>query len=197
MNKDWTGNRLSPFATLGASSHSQISREQHDYYATEPLAAEWLIKLETLSPSIWECAAGEKHISNVFENAGYNVWSTDLIDRGAGCEVLDFLQTTKTWDGDIITNPPYKHAQKFVEHALSLIPDGRKVCMFLKVLFLESQSRKELFEKYPPKTVWVSSKRLHCAKNGDFTFSEKSAMAYAWFVWEKGFCADTTVKWFN
>ena len=197
MNKDWTGNKVSTFATLGASSHAQTDREQHDYYATEPSAAQWLIKLEKLSPSIWECAAGEKHLSNVFERAGYDVRSSDLIDRGADCEVLDFLKTKEKWNGDIITNPPYKYAQKFVEHALSLIPNGKKVCMFLKVLFLESQARREMFKKYPPKTVWVSSKRLNCAKNGSFDSCESSPMAYAWFIWEKGYQGDTIIKWFN
>lgn len=55
-------------------------------------------------------------------------------------------------------------------------------------------------EKYPPKTIWVSSSRIMCAKNGDFeTMIEGggSAVAYAWYIWEKGFKGETTLKWFN
>lgn len=37
------------------------------------------------------------------------------------------------WDGDILTNPPYKYAKEFIEHAMTIIPDGRKVFMFLKL----------------------------------------------------------------
>ena len=62
--------------------------------------------------------------------------------------------------------------------------------MFLKLTFLESKSRKELFEKYPPKKIWVFSERIQCAKNGDFEGMKQgggSAVAYAWFIWEKGF----------
>ena len=110
------------------------------------------------------------------------------------------MKQTEVFDGDIITNPPYKFAKEFVEQALNLVNDGNKVCMFLKLTFLESQSRRELFEKNPPKTVWVSSSRLQCAKNGDFTTYGKgvgTAVAYAWYVWEKGYHGPTTIKWFN
>ena len=43
------------------------------------------------------------------------------------------MQTTEMWDGDILTNPPYKYAKEFIEHAMTIIPDGRKVFMFLKL----------------------------------------------------------------
>ena len=59
--------------------------------------------------------------------------------------------------------------------------------MFLKVQVLEGKERKQLFLDYPPKTVYVSSSRLNCARNGDFDTYPRSAMAYAWYVWEKGF----------
>lgn len=59
--------------------------------------------------------------------------------------------------------------------------------MFLKIQFLEGKERKQLFLEHPPKTVYVSSSRLNCAKNGDFITYPKSAMAYAWYLWEKGF----------
>ena len=49
--------------------------------------------------------------------------------------------------------------------------EGTKVAMFLKLTFLESKARRELFERYPPKVVYVSSSRLQCAKNGDFEVS--------------------------
>ena len=132
-------------------------------------------------------------IRRIFEG-GYNVKSTDLIDRGYGEGGVDFLKQTEIWDGDIITNPPYKYAQEFIEHALELVTDGHKVCMFLKLTFLESQRRRKMFEKYPPKTIWVSSSRIQCGKNGKF---EPSAVAYAWYVWEKGYKGETIVRWFN
>ena len=198
--KDWTGDKNSIFKTLGASNHTDKERQKHDYYATEPRAIELLLEVEEFSDHIWECACGEGHLSKVLVERGYNVRSTDLIDRGYGEGGVDFLAQSEPFDGDIITNPPYKYATEFVYKALDLIPEGRKVAMFLKLQFLEGKKRKELFLKHPPKVIYVSSSRLLCAKNGEFEQMRAgggSAVAYAWFVWVKGFKGDTIVKWIN
>ena len=150
MSKDWTGGFRSVVGCLGASSHSEGEREENDFYATDPIAAEWLIKLEELNPNIWECACGQGHLAKVFEAHGFNVKATDLIDRGYGQGGVDFLKSDGIFYGDIVTNPPYKYAQEFIEHALSIVPDGHKVCVLLKVQFLEGKQRRSLFENCPP-----------------------------------------------
>lgn len=199
--KDWTGNKNSIYKTLGSSNHTDKERQNEDYYATEPKAAKLLLELETFSPNIWECACGEGHLSKVFENAGYIVRSTDLYDRGYGVSGIDFLSDNNiSWHGDIITNPPYKYGQEFVEKALEVIRDGNKVAMFLKLQFLEGKKRKQLFLKNPPKILYVSSSRLLCAKNGEFDKMIKgggSAVAYGWYIWEKGYKGKTEIQWFN
>lgn len=199
VNKDWTGNRNSIYTTLGASNHSDKERQSHDYYATEPKATELLLAEETFAPVIWECACGEGHMARVMEEHGYQVISTDLIYRGYGDEKsVDFLhEPIADFNGDIITNPPYKYALQFVEKALERVKTGRKVAMFLKLQFLEGKSRKQFFLKHPPKTVYVSSSRLICAMNGEFEKYPSSAVAYAWFVWEKGYKGSPIIKWIN
>ncbi len=148
--KDWRGNTKSIFTTLGASNHTDKERQSEDYYATEPRAVEMLLKVETFSHNIWECACGEKHLAKVFEEHGFNVRSSDIIDR-CGNEVYDFLSMDNTFfDGDIVTNPPYRYGIDFVYKALSIIPEGRKVAMFLKVQFLEGKARRELYNSTPP-----------------------------------------------
>ena len=195
--KDWTGNRKSMFVTLGASNHTDKERESNDFYATDPIAIDKLVKVIQLPRKVWECACGEGHISKVLESHGYDVVSTDLVYRGYGrlnpCDFL--LENVVDFSGDIITNPPYKYALEFVEHALNTVQQGRKVAMFLKLTFLEGKARKAFFLKNPPKVVYVSSSRLECGKNGKF--ESKNAVAYAWFVWEKGFCGDPIIKWVN
>lgn len=198
MSKDWIGNSRSAHATLGARNYAQNERETNDYYATEPKALELLLELESFSPTIWECACGEGHLAKVLKENGYKVISSDLIDRGYGTGEIDFLKCEKLFNGDIITNPPYKYAKEFVEHALEIITEGHKVAMFLKLQFLESKSRRELFKKYPPKTIYVSSGRLRCAMNGEFEkYAKSNAVTYAWFIWEKGFEGEPVVRWFN
>jgi hypothetical protein len=195
-------NKKSLYLRLGASNHTDKERQSEDFYATEGRAAELLLEIEQFDKHIWECAAGQGHLSEVFKKAGHTVLSSDLIDRGYedAYTNVDFLKCHKKWYGDIITNPPYKYAEQFIRKALELVEDRSKVAMFLKVQFLEGKARRKLFEEYPPIRVWVSSSRLLCAKNADFEgmiAGGGSAIAYAWFVWQKGYEGETILKWFN
>lgn len=192
-------NRKNTFVILGASNHSDNERQQNDYYATEPKAAELLLAEERFAHVVWECACGEGHLSKVLKEHGHRVISTDLIYRGYGTpEPVDFLKVTlENFEGDIITNPPYKYAVEFVQKALEIVKPGRKVAMFLRLQFLEGKTRRQLFLHNPPKTVYVSSSRLICAMNGEFEKYPSSAIAYAWFVWEKGFKGLPVIKWIN
>lgn len=195
-----TNTKNSLWVRLGASNHTDKERQNEDFYATDPIAAELLLKLEQFDGDIWECACGENHLANVFKEHGYNVRTSDIVERIEGTEIIDFLNYNEKWNGNIITNPPYSKAKEFIEKSIEIIPDGKKVAMFLKVQFLEGKARRKLFEKYPPKTIWVSSSRILCAKNADFDGMKRgggSAVAYCWFIWEKGYKGDTIVKWFN
>lgn len=202
-NNDWIGNNKSIFVCHGASNHTEEDRQVDDYYATEPRATELLLEQEKFSDIIWEPACGGGHMTKVLEEHGYNVISSDIVDRGYPyTQILDFLKVNPEHINhvDIITNPPYKYAKEFVEKALDMSVDGVKVAMFLKLTFLESKSRKKLFEKFPPKVIYVSSSRLQCAKNGDFEKYGKgvgTAVAYAWYVWEKGYTGEPVIKWIN
>lgn len=182
--------------TLGARNYALEEREKDDFYATEPKAVEMLLEKEKFNSNILEPACGMGHIANVLLQHKYDVTSFDIVDRGYG-NVADFFNID-VWNGDIVTNPPYKEALKFVQHAIDIVQNGAKVAMFLRLLFLESKARGEFFQKYPPKIVYVSSKRLTCAKNGDFErYRHSNAQAYAWFVWEKGYSGKTVVDWIN
>jgi len=199
--KDWTGNKKTTFVQLGASNHSEGERETNDYYATDPKALEiFLDKIEEdgirLHKNIWECACGEGHLSEVLKSRGYDVWSTDLVDRGYGSGNTDFLKSIPdSWYGDILTNPPYKYAKEFVEKALEVTRIGAYTVMFLKIQFLEGQGRRELFKKYPPKYVYVNSTRQICYINGDMSRKMSSPTCYCWFVWQKGFTGEPVIRW--
>lgn len=185
------------FKNLGASNHSLKERQAEDYYATDPIAGTLLLEVLPELNNIWECACGEGHLAKVFDKAEKLSKATDLFDRGYGA-MEDFLLCSKPYhNGDIVTNPPYKFAQEFVEHALKLVDEGRYVCMFLKVLFLEGKARKNLYKAYPPKIIYVSSSRINCARDGAFDIYHSSAIAYAWYVWKKSYTGETVVKWIN
>lgn len=188
--KDWVGN-----ASVRNCNLRSADAEPNDYYATEPKAVELLLEQEQFKPTILEPACGEGHIAKVLKAHGYEVIASDIVDRGYGEGGKDFAKYSKVENVDIITNPPYKYAKEFVEHALHISNEGTKVAMFLKLTFLEGQARRALFKKYPPQTVYVSSARLQCGKNG--YFDGTSMVAYAWFVWVKGYQGPTHIKWIN
>lgn len=194
--KDWTGNVKSAFATIGASNHSDKEREARDYYATDPKAAKLLMECERLH-CIWEVSCGDGHLAKEFDKAGLLKRASDIVVRNWPCEQLDFLSCNDTWMGDIVTNPPYKYAEEFVRHSLDVVEDGAKVCMFLKLTFLEGKSRRTLFDTTPPARVHVCSARISCAKGGDFALAKNGAMAYAWYTWVKGVKRPTIIDWIN
>ena len=186
----------STLRVLGSTTVVGSDREQHDFYATEPKAVELLLDEEQFQKDILEPCCGLNHITDVLKSRGYQVTTSDLIDRGVGAEVKDFFEY-ESWYGDIVTNPPYSQAVDFVEHSLKIIEEGSRVAMFLKIQFLEGKKRKEFFKKYPPKYIYVASSRLRCAKNGEFDKYGSSAVCYAWFVWEKGFKGRPQIEWID
>lgn len=200
MSKDWNGNKNSVWKTLGASNHTDKERESLDFYATDSIAIDKLLTVERPNISIWEICAGNGHLAQRLKDYGYAVTTSDIVQRDYTLDfVEDFFIHKEKFAGDILTNPAYKYAKEFVLKAIDLINDGHKVYMFLKVTFLEGKARyKELFSKYPPKTIYVFSERVMCAKNGDFEGMKAgggSAVAYAWFVWQKGWKGKPTIEW--
>lgn len=201
MTRDWDGNGKSVFVTLGASNHTDKEREINDFYATDPIAIDKLIGNIGFIPSVvWECACGTGCLSERLKQHCHGVVSTDVVDRGYG-QVQDFLLAKEMPSGCscIITNPPYKYALEFILHALDLLPDGGKCMMFLKTTFLEGEKRnRQIFSNYPPQRILQFSKRVLCAKNAEFQKMRDgggSAVAYAWFIWEKGYKGPTTITW--
>ena len=127
------------------------------------------------------------------------MYSSDIVDRGYGekknfFEMMEMPKDCKC----ILTNPPYKYATEFVLHALDLLPIGGKAVFFLKTTFLETEKRyNEIFRSTPPRYVFQFIRRAMCAKNGDFEEARKmgSAVAYAFFVWEKGYRGSCMIDW--
>ena len=202
-------NEKTQWRIIGASNHFSEEREENDYYATDPIAIDKLLQVEMPNCYIWEPACGGGHLALRLINNCYTVFESDIVKRGFRCDAIhDFLSDTlpknlyykfRGQAFDILTNPPYKQATEFVIKALEILPVGCKCYMFLKLTFLESEKRyKQIFKDNPPIRIHVFSKRVACAKNGDFSRVKESGgsvTAYAWFVWEKGYKGTTTVDW--
>ena len=99
--------------------------QPRDKFFTPNYATELLIPFIPKSVRIiWECAAGERKISNVLENNNYNVLSSD-IDGSLVVSKLNFLTdkcslNCESKEVAIITNPPYSLKRQFFNKCIEL-----------------------------------------------------------------------------
>ena len=97
-----------------AGGNPSRGRVDNDYYATPEEGTIPLFENEQFQGEIWECACGQGHMAEVFKENYYDVYSTDLVDRGYG-ETRNFLKCCLPINRDIFTNPPFKLAEEFVK----------------------------------------------------------------------------------
>lgn len=174
----------------------KANRERDDFYPTPPAATEALLRVEAFSGLIWEPACGDGAISKVLESAGHEVLSSDLIDRGYGRSGVDFLLDYQTIAPNIITNPPFKHAEEFVRHALTRTTS--KVAMLCRLAWLEGKARRDLFENSPLSNVWVFSNRVPMLRGGDQMMKGGGGMiAFAWYVWDHSHQGRPSLGWIS
>lgn len=190
-----------------AGGNPENGRVDNDFYATNPKAVKMLLDQYKINGNnILEPCVGMGHISNAIkeyykENNNLQITGVDLVDRGyPNTIVTDFLQwnTDKKYDA-IISNPPYSLAKEFIEKSFDCITENGIIAMFLKLQFLEGAKRKEFFEQYPPKYIYVFRNRMATWNNGnEFDSNGKrwaTTMCHAWFIWENGSKTEPIVRW--
>jgi hypothetical protein len=164
-----------------------------DCYETPACAVEALLRVERLPRCVWEPAVGRGAIVDVLRAHGHTVSGSDIIDYSDLDFVADFLAQTKVPTGTkaVVTNPPYRHAEQFVRHALELSP---LVVMLLRLALLESERRRAILEDCGLARVHVFRRRLpmmHRDGWGDNRAS--SAIPFAWFVWSRNHRGPTEI----
>ena len=165
------------------NSRAALKERKDDLYETPPEAVHALVKVEKLPRKIWEPACGPGKIAKTLRQYGHTLFSTDLVDYGYGSPGVDFLMETTAPCECIVTNPPFKLAEQFVEHALYLCP---RVIMLLRLAFLESERRTPILDSGQLARVHVFRKRLPMMHRDGWEGKKgNSAMAFAWFVWDK------------
>ena len=153
------------------------NRVKDDFYPTPTNATLALLENEKFDGDVWEPACGDGAISKLLKLQGYNVYSSDLIDRGYGDAHYDFLNSWRVHD-NIVTNPPFNIGTKFAIHSLHCA--RKKVALFQKLTFLEGKERRDkLFSLNMLRRVYVFSERQ------GFGDHKGGMLAFAWFVFDK------------
>ena len=184
------GNKLTKFRLAGHNLEN--NREKNDFYPTPPMATERLLDVEQFNGEIWECACGDGAISKPLLKNNYNVYSSDLIDRGYGDTGINFLESDKKVD-NIVTNPPFNLATEFTLKAFELAK--YKVVMLSKISYLEGVKRRELiFNKNKLEKVLIFTRRVPFKKES----TQKLAgglMAFGWFIYDVNYNGKPTIDW--
>lgn len=163
----------------------------------------------------WEPACNRGHMANPLCEYFCTVLASDVHDYGYCGAVADFLfrgseiQLLKEiqprdW---IITNPPFRLAEQFVQRGLEIATRG--VAMLTRSVFIESAGRyRSLFSKTPPAAMAQFVERVIMAKgvlrdpskpywdeNAKKWRRPSTATSYSWLVWLKSQPAQPRLMW--
>ena len=166
--------------------HSLADRK-NDLYETPPCATRALIPFLDRDEAIWEPACGPGAIVRELRDEGFEVYPTDLVDYGpdgVGIGGIDFLMERPTWrrPSVIVTNPPFKLADEFTRHALTL---ARTVWIFQRLNWLEGVKRADLMDRHLDH-ILLGRERLPMMHRDGWEGPKlaASAMPFAWFRFE-------------
>lgn len=192
---------------LSANSNTETQKEmgkrkEHDFYPTPPLLAAaaleplaYMIDDNPLIKILDPCAGGGvwgEAARGIFGNRAvvdgldirpipqpstYDGW-------GAGVDFLSPAARTIIPDYDVVMmNPPFSHAQYFVERGLELLAQDRpsRLVALLRLSFLESRKRKSFWAAHPPALVTVLAERPSFSGDG-----KTDGTAYGFFYWRGG-----------
>lgn len=184
------------------SEHRQPHDPDH-WYQESVEATLLLLGAEDFSGmSVWDPACGEGRVLRACHLTGILSIGSDIVRRDSPKDLtvltpVDFLTDPPplfSSPAAIISNPPYRDAERFVRRALE-IPHIQKVALVLRLAFLESTGRQNLFETTPLARVLVFRQRQSMPPGGRGIKAGGGAIAYAWFVWRRDHVGPPTVGW--
>jgi len=178
-------------------SENRHARSENDWYQEPIWATEALLKAEPFDGLIYDPCCGGGNIVTACRAAGHVGHGSDLVDRANGrFSVFDFLARPPGFANfdNILMNPPFSLAEKFIEQALTCAT--RKVGVLQRLAFLEGKARGKLFsDAWPFARLWVHSRRLSMPPGGQNIRAVGGAVAYAWFIFEHGHHGKPSIGW--
>lgn len=142
-----------------------------DDFQTPPIVLKPLLPFLKKDWTIWEPAAGKGYLSDELERLGFDVIATDKFYDKEDV-AWDFLTDKPPYWDCIITNPPFKYKQQFLERAYSL---GTPFALLLPLTTFETKKRQDLFKKYGIEVIFFD-KRIN------FETPNKVENSSAWFA---------------
>ena len=175
------------------------TRHQEDWYVEPKWVSERLFAVESFEGRVWDPACGSGRIVLSAKAAGLDTLGTDLVKRtneNFRNSINFLLCDANAGEPNIVSNPPFSIAEKFVAHALALAE--RKVAMLLPANWVQGDKRSRWLETTPLLCVWFISPRPSMPPGPAIIAGQKPGNGttdYAWFVWLHGFDGRPEVRW--
>ena len=177
---------------------SGYQRAGQDFYATPAWVTEALLRHVRFRGPVWEPCCGDGAMSSVLAGQGYDVVSTDLVDRGFGEAGVDFLTTYTVPSGcrSIVTNPPYgdsgSHAAQsrsptamleFLRHAMMLTRSVQgQLALLVRLQWVAGRRVADVMSAGPFAATIVLTRRIRWFDMGEFT--KNAQHHHAWVVFD-------------
>lgn len=177
--------------------NSHIFEKHRDEFYIEPTwTSERLLQVEKFEGSIYDPACGAGRIVMAAKDAGYVAYGTDIVRRSAvATGVWDFLDNNLLQD-NIICNPPFGEAHKFLDHALTVT--RRKIAFLLPTVWMNGAKTGKRLETTPLARVYLLSPRPSMPP-GDLVLAgfepSNGRVDFAWYLWEIGYTGEPHIRW--
>ena len=171
-------------------------RDAHDWYVEPLWVSERLFEVEAFEGNVWDPACGLGRIVASAKGAGLQSHGMDIVSRSEFCiGEFDFLSASDPWP-NIVSNPPFGIAEKFVAHALKLA--ARKVAMLLPANWVQGDKRSRWLASTPLRRVYFITPRPSMPPGAAIAAGQKPGNGttdYAWFVWLQGYDGPPQINW--
>lgn len=176
------------------------ARHPDDWYVEEQWVDRRLFEHERFDGSICDPACGLGRIVEAAHRAGFrDAFGQDIVMRSEHCRrVSDFLidEFSGRPPDNIVSNPPFKAAQKFTARALDIA--ARKVAMLLPLRWIAGGARSRWLEESRPARVLILTPRPSMPPGPVIAAGLRAGGGktdFAWYVWEKGYGGAPQFGW--
>lgn len=190
-------------ATLKTRDAHIWERDELDWYVEPYECSAALFAMEEFAGRVWDPACGIGRIVEMARDAGLQAIGTDISRRGQICErEFDFLdEEIEIGFANIVSNPPFKDAEDFVQRAISVVPPNGKVAMLLPLVWLSGfSSKRDWLPDSPLKTFFPISPRPSMPPGAVVMSGQNvgnGTKDFAWFVWQRGYRGGCEVRFMN
>lgn len=175
----------------GPLPRPKAEQSKDGYYRTARALVRAIADLEgPFKEPTWDPACGDGRFGIEWAKRGWKMYSSDLIARGYGTAPLNYMSAAMP-EGitHIVVNPPFGNAMGFAQKALEDLKGvpSFKLCLLQRMQWLETDPRRQFFDRTRLTRVWISSERHGCHSpehDPDGTRDDGGMVPFAWFVWD-------------